>query len=133
MRKLIVLSIFLVLGLIATGCSGSNGLARLEGEIYWTDGGDLSPGSTINIQIVNASLADVSDVLTATSFEVEGSSPIQFFMEYDASAVDERVTYTASVRIEDPDGTLLYITQTAQPVINQGEVVDPIRILVEAV
>lgn len=54
-------------------------------------------------------------------------------MEYAESAVDERMTYTANVRIEDPDGTLLYITKTAQPVIVQGEVVDPIRILVEPV
>ena len=73
MRTIFVLAIFLVLGLIVTGCSGSNDsndLARLEGEIYWTDGGVLTPGSTVTIQIVNASLADTSDVLTSAAFEV---------------------------------------------------------------
>ena len=54
-------------------------------------------------------------------------------MEYDESAVDERMNYSATVRIEDPDGQLLYITKTAQFVIKLGQVVDPIRILVEAV
>ena len=54
-------------------------------------------------------------------------------VEYEESKVDERMTYTPTVRIEDPEGQLLYITKTAQPVIVQGEVVDPIRILVEPV
>lgn len=133
MRKIFISVIILGIGLVVTGCGGSSDLARLDGEIYWTDGGVLPPGSTVTVQIVNASLADASDVLTQTSFEAKGSPPISFFVEYDESAVDERVTYTASVRIEDPDGTLLYITQTAQTVIVQGEVVDPIRLLVEPV
>jgi len=43
------------------------------------------------------------------------------------------MNYSATVRVEDADGTLLYITQTAQFVIEQGDVVEPIRILVEPV
>jgi uncharacterized lipoprotein YbaY len=105
----------------------------LEGEIFWEDGGTLPPGSTVSVQIVNASLADATETLAQTSFTAEGSPPIQFFVEYEQSAVDERMNYSATVRIEDPDGSLIYITKMAQFVIQNGELVDPIRILVEAV
>ena len=133
MRMIFILSVLLMLALAITGCGGSSGLVRLEGEIYWEDGGVVPPGSTVSVQIVNASLADATETLTQASFEAQGSPPIEFFVEHEESAVDERMTYTATVRVEDPDGTLLYITQTAQPVIVQGEVIDPIRILVEPV
>jgi uncharacterized lipoprotein YbaY len=123
----------LIVTLLISGCGGSDDLARLEGEIYWEDGGVLPPGSTVSVQIVNASLADATETLVQTSFAAEGQPPIQFFLKFEESAVDDRMTYTATVRIEDPDGNLLYITQTAQPVINQGQAVDPIRILVEPV
>ncbi len=134
MRKILIISLFLLLALIITGCGSSDsGLAKLEGEIYWEDGGVLPPGSTVSVQIVNASLADATETLTQASFEAQGSSPIEFFMEFEESAVDDRMNYSATIRIEDPDGTLLYITQTAQFVITNGEVVEPVRILVEPV
>ena len=134
MRKFFVIPMFLILVSALFGCGSSDsGLAKLEGEIYWEDGGVLPPGSTVSVQIVNASLADATETLTQTSFEAQGSPPIEFFMEYEESAVDDRMNYSATVRIEDPDGTLLYITQTAQFVITNGEVVEPTRILVEPV
>lgn len=134
MRKLLIFAIIMIMATLISGCSSSSsGLAKLEGEIFWEDGTVLPAGSTVSVQIVNASLADVTETLTQTSFEAKGSPPINFFIEYQESAVDERMTYTATVRIEDPDGTLLYITKTSQPVIVNGEVVDPIRILVEPV
>lgn len=133
MRKILIFTMLLIVTLLISGCGGSDDLARLEGEIYWEDGGVLPPGSTVSVQIVNASLADATETLVQTSFAAEGQPPIQFFLKFEESAVDDRMTYTATVRIEDPDGNLLYITQTAQPVINQGQAVDPIRILVEPV
>ena len=134
MRKLFVIPMLLILALVLIGCgSSSSGLARLEGQIYWEDGGVLPPGSTVSVQIVNASLADATETLTQTSFDAEGLPAIDFFVEYEESKMDDRMTYTATVRIEDPDGKLLYITQTSQPVIDRGEVVEPIRILVEPV
>ncbi len=134
MRKFIGFSLLFMLVLIMTGCGGSSSsLAKMEGEIYWSDGGVLPEGSTVSVQIVNASLADATEVLTQASFEAQGSSPIPFFVEYDEAAVDDRMNYTANVRITAPDGTLLYITQTAQYVIEQGQVVGRINILVEPV
>jgi uncharacterized lipoprotein YbaY len=122
------------LTVLINGCgSSSSGFARLEGEIYWEDGGVLPPGSTISVQIVNASLADATETLVQTSFTSEGQPPIEFFVEFEESAVDDRMTYTATVRIEDPDGNLLYVTKTAQPVIDRGQVIEPITILVEPV
>ena len=134
MRKFFVIPMLLILTPLLIGCSSSSGgLARLGGQIFWEDGGVLPPGSTISVQIVNASLADATETLTQTSFEAKGQPPIDFFVEYEESKVDDRMIYTATVRIEDPEGKLLYITKTSQPVIDRGEVVEPIKILVEPV
>ena len=134
MRQFFVIPMLLILASVLIGCSSSSGdLVRLEGQIYWEDGGVLPPGSTISVQIVNASLADATETLIQTSFNAQGQPPIDFFVEYEESKMDDRMLYTATVRIEDPDGKLLYVTKTAQPVIDRGEVVDPIRILVEPV
>ena len=105
MRKIFVVSVLAFLAVALVACGGSSsGLARLEGEIYWEDGGVLPPGSTVRVQIVNASLADATETLAQASFEAEGQPPLDFFVGYEESKVDERMTYTATVRIEDPDG-----------------------------
>ncbi len=134
MRHILIVAVLSILAVALVACGGSSsGLTRLEGEIYWEDGGVLPPGSTVSVQIVNASLADKVETLAQASFKAEGQPPLNFFVEYDEAKVDERMTYTATVRIEDPDGQLLYVTMTGQPVIVQGQIVDPIRILVEPV
>ena len=131
-KILIVIAILSSLLLAGCGSSGS-GLERIEGQIVWEDGGTLPAGSTVSVQIVNASLADATETLAQTSFTAEGSPPIDFFVEYDPANVDERMNYSATVRIEDPEGKLLYITKAAQYVIELGQQVEDIKILVEPV
>ena len=46
--------------------------------------------------------------------------PIPYSVSYDPSVIDERHTYTMSARITDGDGNLLWINDTAIPVITQG-------------
>ena len=133
MRKFIGFSLLVLLALIITGCSSSSSLTKMEGEIYWSDGGVLPPDSMVSVQITNASLADATDILTQTTFKAEGPSPLNFFVEYAESAVNPGANYTANVRITAPDGTLLYVTKTAQFVIEQGQQVGRINILVEPV
>ncbi|MDX1415398.1 MAG: YbaY family lipoprotein [Candidatus Promineifilaceae bacterium] len=133
MYKLIIILI-LLLGLLLTGCgSADGGMQRIDGQIVWEDGGTLPAGSTVSVQVVNASLADATETLVQTTFEAEGSPPIDFFVEYDPSQVDERMNYSVTVRIVDPDGQLLYITMTAQYIIEQGQVNNDITVLVEPV
>lgn len=136
MKKLLLLTLFF-LNLFLVSCAGTgsppNGLARINGQITWQDGGTLPAGSKVTVTIVNASIADTSDILATANFTAEGSPPLDFYVEYDPAKVDERANYSATVRIEDSTGTLLYITMTVQYVIEQGQpVADPI-ILVEPV
>jgi uncharacterized lipoprotein YbaY len=133
MYKILIVLVVLSSLLLAGCSSSSSGLERLEGQIVWEDGGTLPAGSTVSVQIVNASLADATETLAQTSFNVEGSPPLNFFVEYDPANVDDRMNYSATVRIEDSDGQLLYITKTAQFVIENGQQVEDIKILVEPV
>lgn len=123
-----------ILALFLAACGSSNsGMEKIEGQIVWEDGGTLPAGSNVSVQVVNASLADATETLVQTSFTAEGSPPIDFFVEFDSSQVDERMNYSVTVRIEDPDGKLLYITKTAQYVIELGQPVEDVTVLVEPV
>ena len=133
MRLMLIVTTLALLLLSLAGCEMVEGGDRIEGQISWEDGGTLPAGSTVTVRIVNASLADAVETLALTTFEAEGSPPLDFWVEYDEAAVDDRMNYAATVRIEDPNGQLIYITQTTQIVIQNGEPVEPVRILVEAV
>lgn len=133
MRLIVVITIPVLMLFSLAGCELVEGADRIEGQISWEDGGALPAGSTVTVRIVNASLADAVETLTLTTFEAEGSPPLDFWVEYDEAAVDDRMNYAATVRIEDSNGQLIYITQTTQIVIQRGEPVEPVRILVEPV
>ncbi len=53
-------------------------------------------------------------------------------LDYDEDEIIEANTYTVFVRIE-ADGTLLYITDTAYPVITRGDPTQDVEVLVAPV
>lgn len=55
------------------------------------------------------------------TIEGEGQgSPISFAVPYDPSDIQDNHTYSMRVRIEDGDGSLLFINDTHIPVITNG-------------
>jgi len=94
--------------------------AAVTGTIVLPAGSTIPSGSVLSVEIQDTSLADAIAVTiglhTETLTESTGSV-IPFEVTYDPAGIDERNTYTLSVRIEDAAGNLLFINDTATPVI----------------
>jgi uncharacterized lipoprotein YbaY len=56
--------------------------------------------------------------------------PIPYTVPYDVEAIDERNTYSMSARIEDGAGELLFISDTAVPVITNGNPAEDVEIVI---
>ena len=56
--------------------------------------------------------------------------PIPYTVTYDPAEIDQRNTYSMSARIEDGSGKLLWISDTATPVITRGSPTQDVEIVV---
>jgi len=95
--------------------------AAVTGTIVLPAGSTIPSGSVLSVEIQDTSLADAIAVTIGLHTEtLTGStvSVIPFEVTYDPAEIDERNTYTLSVRIEDAAGNLLFINDTATPVIS---------------
>lgn len=131
MQKWIVL---IILGLMLTACGGASD-AQVTGTILLPDGATVPNGATITVKVQDTSLADAAATDLGEQV-IEGTgqtSPIPFAVSYNPADIDERFTYTMSVRIEDADGSLLFINDTAIPVITRDAPTSDVEVPVIAV
>ena len=86
------------------------------------------------MQIRDTSYADASAELIAEQVISDpGKVPIKFKVPYDRDDIDSRNTYSVSARIEESDGRLAFINDTAYDVITGGNPrkVNMVLVLVE--
>jgi uncharacterized lipoprotein YbaY len=91
----------------------------VSGTITYDEDITLPGGAVVTVQIINLSVADtVAQVIGESTSEVDdGQVPIPFEVSYDPAEVNENLLYGVTARIESSDGTLLFISDTNQPVI----------------
>jgi putative lipoprotein len=96
--------------------------AVVSGTILLPEGAILPDGTVINIEIQETSRADTAAVtISALSMEAPGAtSPVPFALSMLPEALEEQGDYTLSIRIESPDGTLLYINDWVIRAIDEG-------------
>jgi uncharacterized lipoprotein YbaY len=95
----------------------------------------LPEGAMIQVDVVDASRADASaEILGGVEFPVDDKQPpFSFEIRVPESRIRDGMFLVVQARIEDADGTLLYINAESIPVITDGtpnEVdvrVDPVR------
>jgi len=69
----------------------------------------------------DTSLADTSaKVIGGQTIESPGQVPIPYEVCYDPGQIEDNHTYTMSARITDSEGNLMWINDTAIPIITQG-------------
>lgn len=98
--------------------------ATLDGAVAWT------------VLVEDTSLADAPATTigaAAGAVEDSGLTEIPFAAVYDAALVDEGGTYTLNARIVDGAGDLLFVNDTAIPVITNGAPVQDVAVPVVAV
>ncbi|MCP4360498.1 MAG: META domain-containing protein [Chloroflexi bacterium] len=111
-------------------------LASLNGNVINDETITLPEGATANIMIQNASIADAppeESLLGQQIINNPGQFPIPFSVTYDAAAVEEQMSYVLFARIEDAEGTLLFLNTQGQSVLTQGNPTDNVDVLVEEI
>lgn len=94
----------------------------VTGTITTAEPHDLPENAIIQIQIQDTSLADAeAPVMGEQILEAAGAQfPIAYKVCYEPGDINDALMYGMSVRITDPDGELLFISDTNTPVITQG-------------
>ena len=108
--------------------------ASVTGAVTYRERIALSSGATLVVQLRDVSLQDTSSILIAEQVVPNpGQVPIRFKVEYNWDDLVPRNTYSLTARIEESDGRLAFINDTAYEVITRGnpERVDMVLVMVE--
>ena len=128
-RKAALLTATLFL-MVAPGCGSSS----VSGTATYRERIALTPGAELIVQVRDTSYADAPAALIAEQVISDpGQVPTSFKVGYDPDDIDSRNTYSVSARIEESDGRLAFINDTAYDVITRGNPsrVDMVLVLVE--
>jgi len=127
-----------IVGLVATSCGVQVGVfggdSSVSGTVTYRERIELTPGARLIVQIRDTSYADAAAELIAEQVISDpGQVPISFKVPYDADDIDSGNVYSVSARIEESDGRLAFINDTAYDVITRGSPkrVDMVLVLVE--
>lgn len=111
------------LGLAGCATVGPGGAMRstVRGTITWRERIALPPDAEIIVRLQDVSRMDApATVLAEQRIRADGHQPpFTFALEVDASRLDARMRCTVSARVEQA-GRLLFINDTAYPVLTQG-------------
>ena len=99
-----------------------SGESCVTGTITTADPQNLPEDAVIQIQIQDVSVADdEAKIIGEQILEAAGAQfPIAYKVCYDPADIDERFSYSMGVRIESPNGKLLFISDASVPVITRG-------------
>jgi putative lipoprotein len=121
--------IIVFLLLVVAACSSSS--SEVTGTVTKLDRKALPENAVVSVELRDTSLQDVAAKTISTDvIELDGNQlPVPYVLEYDEDEINEGNTYTVFVRIE-AEGTLLYITDTAYPVITRGAPTTDVEVIV---
>ena len=108
--------------------------ATAHGTVTYRERIALTPGATLTVQIRDTSYADAASELIAEQvIQDPGQVPISFEVPYASASIDPRNTYSISARIDESDGRLAFINDTAYDVITRGNPtrVDMVLVMVQ--
>ena len=127
-----------IIGMVAASCGadvpflGSG--SQVSGTVTYRERIALTPDAKLIVQIRDTSYADAAAELIAEQVISDpGQVPISFEVDYDPDDIESRNTYSVSAHIEESDGRLAFINDTAYDVITGGNPkrVNMVLVLVE--
>ena len=97
------------------------GYASVGGTIAYRERIRLTPGATLTVQLLDTSYMDASAELVSEQVITDpGQVPIKFKIPYSRGDIDPGNTYSISARIDESDGRLAFINDTAYDVLTRG-------------
>jgi putative lipoprotein len=115
--------------LLLSGCD--TGGASITGDVTYVQRIALPEDAVVTVQLQDVSLMDVAaQVLGEQVIETDGDQvPISYEVEYDEDEIIDNHTCSVSARITDGQGNLLFISDTANPVITNGNPTSDVEIV----
>lgn len=114
--------------------SGRDPDASVSGSVTYRERIALTEGATLIVELRDVSLQDAAAPLIARqTISDPGQVPIKFKVEYNRDDINSRNVYSIQARIEESDGRLAFINDTAYEVITRGNPskVDMVLVLVQ--
>lgn len=129
---IILLAIALVVAAYAlVTLNRSSQTANLTGTVTNLQPTTLPEDAVVTVQIQDVSRADApAEIIGQQVFNGPGQLPIPFEIPYNPTQVKESHLYNVRAEIRDNAGVLLFTTDTAIPVITQGNPTENIEIQV---
>jgi putative lipoprotein len=129
MRKTFIVSLLVMSILLLSGCD--SGGAAVTGDVTYLQRIALPDDAVVTVQLQDVSLMDVAaQVLGEQVIETDGKQvPFPYEVEYDEDEIIENHTYSMSARITDGQGNLLFISDTANPVITNDNPTSDVEIV----
>ncbi|SFM28578.1 YbaY family lipoprotein [Variovorax sp. OV329] len=131
-RRTCIVSVATGAALLLSGCTlwnlgtgdstpGTMQTARVTGTINWRERMAVPPDATVTVRLQDVSRMDApAVVMSEQRFTTDGRQPpLPFELAVDAAKVDPNRRYTVAARVEQ-GGQLLFINDTAYPVLTQG-------------
>ena len=135
-RTLLWLAAIVVLVLLLGACgSAGEEVPAVSGTVVYRERIAFPDDAVVTVQLRDVSLMDVeAQLLGEEVIHPDGGQvPIPYKVPYDAEAIDERNSYSMSARIEDGSGKLLFISDTAVPVITRDNPTEDVEIVTVSV
>lgn len=103
----------------------------VSGTVTYLQRVALPDDAVITVQLQDTSLADAPATVIGEQVIPTGGAqvPIDFAVPYDPADIEDGRRYTLSVRIEDGQGNLLFINDTAVPVVSDGNPTEGIEVI----
>lgn len=100
--------------------SASSQSAQVTGTIEYRERLLLKPNAILEVQLLQTSPADApAKTLATQTISAPPAPPIAFTLEYDPSAIDERLSYSVRATITQGD-RLILTSDTHNPVLTRG-------------
>jgi putative lipoprotein len=132
MRRVLFVGLIIVGMFVLFGCGAFSDEASVTGNVTYLQRIALPDDAVVTVQIQDTSRQDVAaEVIGEQVIETEGQQvPISYEVSYDPDVIEDNHTYTMSARITDGEGNLLFINDTAIPVITRDSPTEDVEILV---
>ena len=111
-------------------------IGTVTGNVVFGEAVTIPEGATANIMMQNASLADAPPEVAVVGQQIINDPrhfPIPFAVTFDANNIQENLNYVLFARIEDANGTLLFLNTQGKDVITQGNPSENVEVAVEKI
>lgn len=104
--------------------------AVIDGTVSYRERMALPPRCVLHVQLLDVSRQDApAKLMGEQRYETAGKQvPLPFSIAYQPDEIDPRFTYSVSGRIFDPQGELIYMSDTITPVLTRDNPSTDIRV-----